>query len=177
MSAPGSAEVFAHPAAAGAAPAIEVQRRSYGALTVAVRTHLGAASDVPRALQHWQAQIAATGLATGEAPLAIFSGGDRDLDTVPVRLCVPIAGELPAALGLRSTRLDAVEVIEAVYSGPYSGIGAAYDALSQWLECCELCVAQGVSETLLRGPSGDEPEGPVTVSVAMRLCCSGEPLA
>lgn len=151
-------------------PALNVRRRAFAARTVAVAIHRGNSSEVPRALLRWRAQVAAAGLEVCGAPLAIFSSGDRELDTVPVRLCVPVAAEGPAELGVRSATLDAVEVIEVRYQGPYSGIGAAYDALCQWLEGCELCVAQGVSETVRQGPGDDQPDGAWTIDVAMRLC-------
>lgn len=156
--------------AEGPATPIEVRRRSLPGLTVAVCVHRGASSDIPGALQRWHAQVSASGLQVCGAPLAIFSSGDRDLDAVPVRLCVPVSGDIPAELGIRSARLDPVDVIEAQYCGAYSGIGAAYDALCLWLEGCELCIAQGVSETVRDGPPDGRADGPWTIDVAMRLC-------
>lgn len=176
MTAPTPADAPDSPAAA-APQVLEVHRRSLPALTVAVAIHRGGNAEIPAALQRWEAQVRAAGLQVDGAPLAIFAGGDRDLDMVPVRLCVPVRGEVPAALGVRSAQLDPVEVIEVRYVGPYSGIGAAYDALCQWLESCEWCVAQGVSETLRGGPSDSAADGIWTFDVTMRLCGSGNPSA
>lgn len=170
MSAPLSAGVPGARTADGTATPIEVRRRSLPGLTVAVSVHRGASSEIPGALQRWHAQVSASGLQVTGAPLAIFSSGDRDLDAVPVRLCVPVSGDIPAEFGIRSAHLDPVDVIEAQYVGAYSGIGAAYDALCQWLEGCELCIAQGVSETVRSGPADGDAGGPWTIDVAMRLC-------
>ncbi|MGZ8437128.1 MAG: GyrI-like domain-containing protein [Candidatus Limnocylindrales bacterium] len=83
-------------------------------------------------------------------PFVIYHAfGPNDIDA---EVCVPIAEGVSATGRIRSRELPAVTVARTLHVGPYDDLGAAYRALTEWINRNGLEAAGPVQERYLNGP-------------------------
>ena len=72
----------------------------------------------------------------GEQPVgAPFAGYfNMDMSNLEVEIGFPVSGELPDRGDIQAGEIPGGKVATCIYTGPYGGIGLAYEALSHWME-------------------------------------------
>lgn len=103
--------------------------------TLVVRTR-APVQELPSVLGDAYSAIAQYLGELGEPPagppfVAYYNEDMQDLD---VEIGFPVTGELPGRGNIQACEMPAGRVAACLYTGPYSEIGPAYDALSQWVE-------------------------------------------
>jgi effector-binding domain-containing protein len=88
---------------------------------------------VGEALQSgWQA-VFARGAVPAGPPFAVYHRFSEADGEVELEACVPTATAVPASGTVTVREEPATRVAALVHKGPYSGIGAAYEALQAWV--------------------------------------------
>jgi effector-binding domain-containing protein len=83
-------------------------------------------------------------------PFVIYHAfGPNELDA---EVCVPVAQAVQAAGRIQSRELPAMTVARTLHVGPYEELGAAYRALTEWIERHGHEAAGPVQERYLNGP-------------------------
>ena len=88
--------------------------------------------EMGRALEEVMAAIEAQGI----APAGPFFSHHLKMDpeVFDFEVGVPVAEPVSAAGRVRASALPGARVAQAVYQGPYEGLGAAWGAFTQWIE-------------------------------------------
>lgn len=83
-------------------------------------------------------------------PFVIYHAvGPTEMDA---EVCVPIAGPVTATGRIGSRRLPAAIVARTLHVGPYEELGAAYAALTDWIERHGFETSGPMQERYLNGP-------------------------
>jgi effector-binding domain-containing protein len=103
--------------------------------TLAVRTRTSV-QELPKTLGEAFDALAQYLGELGEPPagppfVAYYNEDMQDLD---VEIGFPVARELPGRGDIQAGEIPGGRVAACLYRGPYSGIAAAYEALSRWME-------------------------------------------
>lgn len=84
-------------------------------------------------------------------------------DAIDAEVCVPVGRVVTAAIEVASRELPAATVVRTVHVGPYTELGGAYDALTDWIRAHGTEAAGPVRERYLNGPGdGVEPAAYLT---------------
>jgi effector-binding domain-containing protein len=59
---------------------------------------------------------------------------NQDMQDLDLEIGFPVSGKLPDRGDIQAGEIPGGEVATCLYTGPYSGIGSAYEALSHWME-------------------------------------------
>jgi effector-binding domain-containing protein len=72
----------------------------------------------------------------GEAPAGppFAAYHNEDMEDLDVEIGFPVARELPGRGDILAGEIPGGGVATCLHTGPYSGIGSAYEALSHWME-------------------------------------------
>jgi effector-binding domain-containing protein len=73
-------------------------------------------------------------------------------DTIDAEVCVPVGRVLPGFDAFASRVLPASIVVRTVHVGPYDELGAAYEAMTDWIRTHGAETAGPVRERYLNGP-------------------------
>jgi effector-binding domain-containing protein len=89
-------------------------------------------------------------IATGH-PFVIYHafGPDR----IDAEVCVPVAGPAPVGDRIKAHVLPAATIVRTLHVGPYEELGAAYQALSEWVGDHGYATAGPIRERYLNGPA------------------------
>jgi effector-binding domain-containing protein len=103
--------------------------------SLSIRTH-AAAQDLPLTMGRCFSEIVTYVTAKGEqlvgpAYAAYFNMDMADLD---VEIGFGLASPLPGQGEIAATWLPGGEIASTIYVGPYDGVGAAYEALTAWVQ-------------------------------------------
>ena len=103
--------------------------------TLAIRTR-APVQELPSALGDEYCAIAQYLGELGEQPagppfVAYYNQDMQDLD---LEIGFPVSGELPDRGDIQAGEIPGGKVATCIYTGPYGGIGLAYEALSHWME-------------------------------------------
>lgn len=71
---------------------------------------------------------------------------------IDAEVCVPVASPVSAEGGVESRILPATTVARTLHVGPYEELGAAYDAVSDWIRGRGFELAGPMRERYLNGP-------------------------
>lgn len=152
---------------------MQVHRVTYPAVHVAFVLYAGPVDGLPGALQPLLEAVRLAGAATVGPPLALYPNATQDPNSVLARLCVPVQAGFGGSHRLRTLTLPAVEVAIVRHFGAHRDIGHAYETLSAWIAQEGLSIAEGLSETFVRGPHDGAPEAQWQTDVAVRLKLPG----
>ena len=84
----------------------------------------------------------------------------RPTETFDFRICFPVDKDVRPEGRAEMGSLEAARVVRAIYSGDYSGLGAAWGEFVSWIETNNLKTRDDLWERYLVGPeSGAGPEG------------------
>lgn len=90
------------------------------------------------------------GVAPAGHPFVIYHAfGPAEMDA---EVCVPIAGPATATGRIGSRQIPATTVARTLHVGPYEELGAAYRALTEWIEGNGFEASGPVRERYLNGP-------------------------
>jgi effector-binding domain-containing protein len=90
------------------------------------------------------------GLPPAGHPFVIYHAfGPSEMDA---EVCVPVARPATARGRIQSRELPAATVVRTLHVGPYDELGAAYRALTDWIERNGFEAAGPVQERYLNGP-------------------------
>jgi effector-binding domain-containing protein len=111
-------------------------------------------ADIPTFLQGAFAELfgrlGLLGIPPLGAPFVVYHDfGSAEIDA---EVCVPIARPASAHGRIGSRQLPAVTVARTLHVGPYEDLGAAYGALTDWIERKGLTAAGPLQERYLNGP-------------------------
>ncbi len=111
-------------------------------------------TDIPMFLQdafgELFGRLGLLGVPPAGHPFVIYHAfGPSEMDA---EVCVPIAGPAQATGRIKSRELAATTVARTLHVGPYEDLGAAYRALTDWIERNGLEAAGPVQERYLNGP-------------------------
>ncbi len=124
-----------------------------------------AAGDI-RAARRWSALVSGTEAPALRFLLALATGGEEQVETVPV----PILVALSAALGQPVPPADWVRLPEA----SWAGAGAPSPPAAAWLDLAEAAQAKRIGETLLAAVIVAAPTGALSTDpVALFTAVSG----
>jgi effector-binding domain-containing protein len=126
-------------------------------LVVRVRTHV---EELPQVFGQWYGAIAGYLAELGEtpagAPFAVYYNMDmQDLD---MGIGFPVARSLPAKGEIVPGEIPGGSYATCLYTGPYSELGLAYDALNQWVAEKGYTPSGVVYEMYLDDPSQTPPQ-------------------
>jgi effector-binding domain-containing protein len=137
--------------------------------TLAIRTrtsvqHLGQAlGEAYGAIAQYLGEL---GEQPAGPPFAAYYNEDmQDLD---VEIGFPVSRELPDRGDIHASRIPSGRVATCLYTGPYSGIAAAYEALSHWMEENGY-QATGVAYEVYLNDRDETPAAQLQTQVALRL--------
>ncbi|WP_260703052.1 GyrI-like domain-containing protein [Edaphobacter flagellatus] len=83
----------------------------------------------------------------------------RPAETFDYRICFPIDKDIKPEGRVEQGELSAAGVVRAVYSGNYTGLGAAWGELMSWIDANDLNSREDLWERYLVGPdSSAHPE-------------------
>jgi len=127
--------------------------------TMAIRTR-AAVEDLPRVLGEVYGTIAQYLGELGEQPVgppftAYYNMDMQDLD---VEIGFPVARELPGRGDIQASEIPGGKVATCLYTGPYSDMEPAYDALFQWMEENDYEASGVCYEIYLSDPEEVPPE-------------------
>jgi effector-binding domain-containing protein len=98
-------------------------------------------------------------------------------DDVDAEVCEPVVDAISATGRIRARILPAVTVARTLHVGPYENLGAAYDALTEWIRRSGLEPAGPVQERYLNGPgdqvSPDAYETEIEIPITRALVAAG----
>ena len=95
-------------------------------------------------------RIGLLGVQPAGPPFVIYHAfGPTDIDA---EVCVPIVEGISTTGQIRSRELPAMTVGRTLHIGPYEDLGAAYRALTEWINRNGLEAAGPVQERYLNGP-------------------------
>jgi len=101
-------------------------------LAVRVRTRV---DELPEVLGQWYGAIAGYLVELGEqpagAPFAAYY--NLDMQDLEVGIGFPVARSLPGKGQIQPGEIAGGSYATCLYTGPYSELGTAYDALNQWM--------------------------------------------
>jgi effector-binding domain-containing protein len=90
------------------------------------------------------------------APFVIYYNMDmQDLD---IEIGFPVSKNLPDKDKIKSSEITAGKFASCLYTGPYTEISLAYDALTKWVEDNEYKTTGIAIETYLNDPREIPPE-------------------
>lgn len=103
--------------------------------TLSIRTR-AAVQDLPQVFGDGYGKIAQYLGKLGEQPIGppFAAYYNMDMDNLDVELGFPVVRQLPGKDEIMAGEIPAGRVATCLYTGPYSGVGPAYEALSQWLQ-------------------------------------------
>ena len=154
---------------------MQVNRVTYPAVHIAFVLYAGPVDGLPGALLPLLDAVRLAGAATVGPPLALYPSAAQDPGSVLARLCVPVQAGFAGSHRLRTLTLPSVQVAVVRHFGAHRDIGHAYEALSAWIAQEGLSIAEGLSETFVRGPHDGAPEEQWQTDVAVRLKPREEP--
>lgn len=113
-------------------------------------------------------------IATGH-PFVIYHAFGPEL--IDAEVCVPVAGPVAPEGRIEARTLPEATVVRTVHVGPYEELGAAYTALTEWVDDHGYVGVGPIRERYLTGVSDDvppseyrteldQPIGPVTADAA-----------
>ena len=110
-----------------------VEQSAEPVLSVRTRTPL---KDLPQALQRAYGGIIQYLGELDEAPAGppFVAYYNMNMDDLDVEIGFPVARELPGRGDVEASEIPAGKYATTDYTGPYKGIGSAYDALAQWMQ-------------------------------------------
>ncbi len=73
-------------------------------------------------------------------------------DTIDAEVCVPIDEVVASSDSFMSRELPAVTVVRTLHVGPYEGLAAAYEAMTDWIRAHGTEAVGPVRERYLHGP-------------------------
>lgn len=113
--------------------------------------------EVGQALPRLFVHASAYGITPVGGPLTrYFTYGT---DEIELEAAVPVDQELPEAGGIINSDLPGGLHATTVHAGPYEGIGAAYDAITDWVQANDYRVAGAPWEIYLTDPMEEkDPE-------------------
>ena len=126
-------------------------------LAVRVRTRV---EELPQMFGQWYGAIAGYLAELGEtpagAPFAVYYNMDmQDLD---MGIGFPVTGSLPAKGEILPGEIPGGRYATCLFTGPYSELGMAYDALNQWVTENGYTPSGVVYEMYLDDPSQTPPQ-------------------
>jgi len=126
--------------------------------TLSIRTR-AAVQDLPQVFGAGYGQIAQYLGQLGEPPIgppfaAYYNMDMADLD---VELGFPVARTLPGRAEIKAGEILGGQVATCLYTGPYSDIASAYEALSQWMKDQGYEASGVVYEFYLNDPAQTPP--------------------
>ena len=148
---------------------MQIERRTLPGVHMAFVTYAGPIRGVTSAIPELLASIREGGVEPLGPPVALYPSAEQDPEAIMARVCVPVPAWFTGHAGLRTLTLGPVDVVVAHFHGPHRDLGAAYDALSAWVDEQGLSVAEGVSETFVVGPHDGVAEQQWHTKVAVRL--------
>ena len=127
--------------------------------TLAIRTR-AAVEELPRVLgeayQNIEQYLGELGEHPAGPPFTAYYNLDmQDLD---VEIGFPVARELPGRGDIHAGKIPGGKVATSLYTGPYSEMEPAYDALFQWMEENAYEAAGAYYEIYLTDPDEKPPE-------------------
>jgi effector-binding domain-containing protein len=131
-----------------------IAAREVGPQTVFSIRDRRASPDIPgflsEAFGELFGRLSLLGVRPAGHPFVIYHAfGPAEIDA---EVCVPIAEVASATGRIRSRELPAVTVARTLHVGPYEDLGAAYRALTEWINRNGLEAAGPVRERYLNGP-------------------------
>jgi len=100
-------------------------------------------------------RIGLLGIRPAGHPFVIYHAfGPSEIDA---EVCVPITEAASATGRIQSRELPAMTVARTLHVGPYEELGAAYRALTEWIDRNRLEAAGPVQERYLNGPGDRVP--------------------
>ena len=122
-------------------------------VVLAIRAH-HAQHDIPGFLSgafgELFGRIGLLGIRPAGAPFVIYHAfGPSDIDA---EVCVPISEPASATGRIQSREIPGLTVARTLHVGPYEELGAAYRALTEWIDRNGLESAGPVQERYLNGP-------------------------
>ena len=95
------------------------------------------------------------------APFVIYH--EFGSEAIDAEVCIPVGRIVNDAIEVASRELPPTTVVRTVHVGPYTELGGAYDALTDWIRAHATEAAGPVRERYLNGPGdGVEPAAYVT---------------
>ena len=109
---------------------------------------------------------------TGE-PFVIYHAFGPD--GIDAEICLPVSGDLDATGRIAARVLPGGLVAETLHIGPYEGLGAAYEALSGWIDLNGFEASGPVRERYLNAPGEDVPPTAYRTIVEMPIAEAAVP--
>jgi effector-binding domain-containing protein len=137
--------------------------------TLVIRTRTSV-EDLPKALGEAYGAIARYLGELCECPVgAPFSAYfNDDMTNLDVAIGFPVAGPLPGRGNIEASEIPAGKLATCLYTGPYSGLAPAYDALTHWVAENGYEATGVVYEMYLDDP-GDTPTEKLRTLIAFPL--------
>lgn len=110
-------------------------------------------------------------IATGH-PFVIYHafGPDR----IDAEVCVPVAGPAPVDERIQAHVLPEVTIVRTLHVGPYEELGAAYQALHEWVGDHGYAPAGPIRERYLTGPAEMLPPAEYRTEIDMPVVPADE---
>ena len=133
------------------------EQPSQPALSVRTRTPVG---DLPQAMGRVYGAIAQYLGEMGEQPAGppYAAYHNMDMQDLDVEMGFPVARALPGRGEIQASEIPAGQVATCLHIGPYSDVGSAYEALSEWIAESGYTVAGAAYEFYLNDPGQTPPQ-------------------
>ncbi|MDY0019877.1 MAG: GyrI-like domain-containing protein [Anaerolineae bacterium] len=120
-----------------------------------------AVQDLPQAMGNVYQAVALYLQELGEAPVgAPFSiYYNMDMEALDVEIGYPVAKALPGKGEIKASEMPGGKIATCIYTGPYSDMAPAYDALTQWVQEQSYTPTGVTYEIYLNDPMETAPEG------------------
>jgi effector-binding domain-containing protein len=148
---------------------VQIERRTLPGVHMAFVVYTGPIDGVTSAVPDLLDALRQAGAEPLGPPVAVYPSAQQDPNAIMARVCVPVPDWYQGHGGLRTLTMGPVDVVVAHFHGPHRDIGAAYDAISNWVDDQDLSLAEGVSETFVVGPHDGRPEDEWHTKVAVRI--------
>lgn len=147
---------------------IDVALKTTSPQTAAYISMKGPYTKVQQAFGTLFGWVAQRGLVPAGPPSGAFFNAPGELpeDQLLWELRCPVAGDVsaegPDDKGLGIKRLEAAQVAATMHRGPFDKVGAAWDALSSWIDANGYRIAGPGVETYLSDPGTTRPDDLLT---------------
>ena len=133
------------------------ERPAQPALSIRTRTPV---QDLPQALGQAFGSIAQYLGQSGQQPVgpAFTAYYNMDMQDLDVEIGFPVSGTLPGAGEIQPSEIPGGKAATCLHVGPYSEVGPAYNALTQWIEENGYEATGVAYEMYLNDPSDTPPE-------------------
>ena len=120
-----------------------------------------AVQDLPQAMGNVYQAVALylqeLGEAPAGAPFSIYY--NMDMEALDVEIGYPVAKALPGKGEINASEMPGGKIATCIYTGPYSDMAPAYDALTQWVQEHGYTPTGVTYEIYLNDPMETAPEG------------------